>query len=261
MFKTIDFSKYSSLKIGPICKVFIINEPKDENNDMVIIGGANNLLISNNPPKLAKLSKNFDYIIEKNGLLYIGGATPSGKIVSYCRKNNIGGFELLQKLPGLAGGIVKMNAGLKEYEIFNNLISVKTKIGYMKKKDIKYGYRKTDIKGIIYEAVFKIVPGFNETLFEWFEKLRQNQPSLPSAGSCFKNPKGEYTGRLLQECGLRGFRVGGAAFSEKHANFLVNYGNATFDDAVYLIKLAKKRVYEKFKINLELEIAILNTQP
>jgi UDP-N-acetylmuramate dehydrogenase len=257
MTKKVDFSKYSSIKIGPVCEVTIINDPDEESDELTIIGGANNLLISNNPPRLAKLSKNFDYILVKNKLLHIGGATPGGKVLSYCKKNNIKGFELLQKLPGLMGGIVKMNAGLKEYEIFNNLVRIKTKKGYLDKDTIEYGYRKTDIKGIIYEAVFKLEEGFDNDLFDWFEKLRLNQPLLPSAGSCFKNPKSDYAGRILEECGLKGFRIKGVGFSKKHANFLVNYGNGTFEDAVSLINLAKKRVYEKFGIDLELEIIII----
>ena len=255
--KTIDFSKYSSIKIGPIAQVKIINKIEKTNENFTLIGGANNLLISNNPPKLAKLSKEFDYIKEEGDLLYIGGATPSGKVVSYCKKRDIKGFELLQKLPGLIGGIIKMNAGLKEYEIFNNLIAIKTVNGYIKKEDIDFGYRYTNIKNIIYEGVFEKKYGFDEKLFEYFELLRKNQPNLPSAGSCFKNPPNSYAGKLLEECGLKGYRVGDVGFSNKHANFLVNYGEGTFEDAISLINLAKKRVFEKFGVELELEIVVL----
>ncbi len=255
--KTIDFSKYSSIKIGSIAQVKIINKIEKENESYTIIGGANNLLLSNNPPKLAKLSKEFDYIKEKDGFLYIGGATPSGKVVSYCKKHDIKGFELLQKLPGLIGGIIKMNAGLKEYEIFNNLIAIKTINGYIKKDDIDFGYRYTNIKNIIYEGVFKKKKGFDEKLFEYFELLRKNQPTLPSAGSCFKNPPNNYAGKLLEECGLKGYRVGDVGFSEIHANFLVNQGNGTFEDAVSLVNIAKKRVLDMFGIKLELEIVVL----
>ncbi len=255
--KTIDFSKYSSIQIGPIAQVKIINKIEKTNENFTLIGGANNLLISNNPPKLAKLSKEFDYIKEEGDLLYIGGATPSGKVVSYCKKRDIKGFELLQKLPGLIGGIIKMNAGLKEYEIFNNLIAIKTVNGYIKKEDIDFGYRYTNIKNIIYEGVFEKKDGFDKKLFEYFELLRKNQPTLPSAGSCFKNPPNSYAGKLLEECGLKGYRVGDVGFSNKHANFLVNYGKGTFEDAISLINLAKKRVFEKFGIELELEIVVL----
>ena len=255
--KTIDFSKYSSIKIGPTVQVKIINKIEKDNENFTVIGGANNLLVSNNPPKLAKLSKEFDYIREEGGLLYIGGATPSGKVISYCKKHDIKGFELLQKLPGLIGGIIKMNAGLKDYEIFNNLIAIKTINGYIKKEDISFGYRHTNIKNIIYEGVFKKQEGFDEKLFEYFEVLRKNQPNLPSAGSCFKNPPNDYAGRVLQECGLKGYRVGDIGFSEVHANFLVNHGKGTFEEAMSLINLAKKRVFEKFGLELELEIVVL----
>ncbi len=255
--KKIDFSKYSSIKIGPICEIRIIDDIKQENETFRIVGGANNLLISNNPPKLAKLSKKFDYIKEDDNFIYIGAATPSGKVAQYCKKNDIGGFELLQKLPGQMGGIVKMNAGLKEFEIFNNLIAIKTINGYIKKYEISFGYRYTDIKHIIYEAIFQKSKGFDKELFQWFETLRKNQPQKPSAGSCFKNPKGDFAARLLQKCGLKGYRIADVGFSSKHANFLINYGNGTFEDAITLIELAKKRVYSEFGIKLELEIEIV----
>ncbi len=255
--KIINFAKYSSIKIGPVCKIKVLNEIQKENEAFIIIGGANNLLVSDNPPKLAKLSKNFDYIKEEGDIIYIGGATPSGKILTYCKKHNIKGFELLQKLPGVMGGIIKMNAGLKEHEIFNNLISIKTINGYIKKEHIKFGYRQTDIKNIIYEGVFKKEEGFDKNLFKYFETLRKNQPSLPSAGSCFKNPKNDYAGRLLQECNLKGYKIGDVGFSNKHANFLVNHNKGTFKDAMSLITLAQKKVYEKFGIKLELEIIVV----
>lgn len=255
--KLLDFSKYSSIKIGPTVKIKIIDKIKKENENYAIIGGANNLLVSPNPPKLAKLSKSFDYIYQKDNLLYIGGATPSGKILSYVKKNDIAHFEIMQKLPGLLGGIVKMNAGLKEYEIFNHLLYIKTINNYIKKDDIQFSYRYTNIKNIIYEAVFKIEKGFNYKLFRHFENLRINQPNLPSAGSCFKNPKGYYAGEIIEDCGLKGYQKGNAAFSKQHANFLVNLGNAKFQDALDLIELAENKAFEKFKIKLEKEIIIL----
>ncbi len=255
--KTIDFSKYSSIKIGGTHQVEIIDDIDKNSEKYTIIGGANNILISNNPPDLAKLSKVFDYIRIDDGFLHIGASTPSGKVLSFTKKNNISNFEIMQKLPGTIGGMVKMNAGLKEYEIFNNLVAIKTAEGYVEKKDINYSYRHTDISSIIYEAVFEIELGFRDELLNYFEKLRASQPKNPSAGSCFKNPKGDFAGRLLQECGLKGYRINYAAFSQQHANFLINLGEATFEDASELIYVAKKRVYEKFGIELELEIVIL----
>ncbi len=254
--KTIDFSSYSSIKIGPKVDVKIINEIENC-SDYTLIGGANNLLISPNPPKLAMLGKKFDFIEKVDNFLHVGGATASGKILSYAKRYNIANFELMQKLPGTLGGMVKMNAGLKEWEIFNYLVAIKTEQGWIKKREIDYGYRYSKIEGTIFEAKFEIHGGFDYGLLNSFKKLRENQPPYPSAGSCFKNPKNTFAGELLDKAGLKGYRVGDMAFSKKHANFLINLGSGTFDDAVTLINQAKKRVKEKFGIELKLEIKVL----
>jgi len=153
--------------------------------------------------------------------------------------------------------MVKMNAGLKEWEIFNHLIAIKTENGWIVKDDIDYGYRYTKINGTIFEAKFEIQSGFDLTLLDMFKKLRDKQPQQPSAGSCFKNPKGFFAGDLLDRADLKGYQIGDMAFSEKHANFLVNLGDGTYEDAIKLIEIAKKRVFEKFGVKLELEIEVL----
>ncbi|MDR2080593.1 MAG: UDP-N-acetylmuramate dehydrogenase, partial [Campylobacteraceae bacterium] len=111
--REIDFSKFSSIKIGPKVEVLEIDETGELPKGVFLIGGANNLLISPNPPPLAVLSKRFDYIFEDKDGVHIGASSSSGKVLSYAKKHNLKGFELLQKLPGTMGGIVKMNAGLK----------------------------------------------------------------------------------------------------------------------------------------------------
>ncbi len=257
MIKEIDFSKFSSIKIGSTVEVELIDDIKELQKGTFLIGGANNILISNNPPKLAMLSKKFEYMDIKDNTFIVGGATKSGRIHSFCKKNNIKGFEYLSKLPGTLGGLVKMNAGMKEDEIFNSLIKIKTVHGYIDKKDIKHGYRFTDIDTIIYEAVFQFQHGYDSEKLELFTSMRQNQPSYPSAGSVFKNPKGDYAGRLIEEVGLKGYKKGDACFSEVHANFLVNLGSATSEDVIELIELAKSKVYEKFRILLENEVIIV----
>jgi UDP-N-acetylmuramate dehydrogenase len=255
--KTIDFSKYSSIKIGQKVEVTLLEKGSDYDDSYFLIGGANNLLLSPNPPKLMMLSKKYDYIKIEDNLLKIGGATPSGKVASFCKKHNIADFEFLSHLPGKMGGLVFMNAGLKEYEVFNSLIDVTTTQTTFKKEDIKYGYRTTDINKPILEASFKLKEGFNPHKVELFKKMRSNQPNLSSAGSCFKNPQGDYAGRLIELIGLKGCRVGAMEFSSIHANFLVNHGGGTYKDAIYLIKEVQKRVLEKVGIKLELEIQIL----
>ncbi len=257
MQREIDFSKYSSIKIGQIESINLIDSIIKLPDEYYLIGGANNILISPTPPPLAMLSKKFDYIkIEKN-LLYIGAATKSGRVYSFCKKHNIKGFEYLSKLPGTMGGLIKMNAGMKKDEIFNSLRMIKTVHGYIPKDNIDHGYRFTNINDIVYEAVFEIIEGFDILKVDHFSKMRKNQPKEPSAGSAFKNPKGDYAGRLIEEVGLKGKRVGNASFSTVHSNFLVNHGGATFKDAFSLIEMAKERVLKTFNIKLELEILIV----
>ncbi len=254
--KTIDFKRYSSIKIGPVLDVLVINEIGDY-SDYQIIGKANNLLVSpNTKKKFAVLGEEFDYIKKEGDLLYVGCATTSGKLLAYCKKNDISDLEFLAKLPGNLGGLVKMNAGLKSWEVFNYINSIKTKDGYIKKEDIKYSYRNTKIDTIVYEVVFNLNYGFSKEDLAKFDEMRNNQPRVPSAGSCFKNPKDDFAGRLIQEIGLKGLKKGNMSFSEQHANFLVNYGDGTFEDAIYLIDLAKKKIKEQFDIDIKEEIII-----
>ena len=259
MIKQIDFSKYSSIKIGPVADVAVVSDCSDLPKNAYIIGSCSNLLIGDNPPPLCMLSKEYDYIELEDGILRIGAATPSGKISSFCKKHDIGDFEFLSHLPGKLGGLVKMNAGLKQHEIFNNLVHLRTCKGKFEKDALEFGYRYTNIKGVILEAAFKYTQGFDATKVEMFKKMRTNQPHAPSAGSCFKNPPGDYAGRLIEAVGLKGKRIGDMGWSEIHANFLVNYGKGTFREAMKLIKEAEKRVLEHFGIVLEREIIILDT--
>jgi len=256
--KTIDFSSYSSFKLGPCVEVALLDDTTSDYKGYYLIGSCNNTLVGPNPPKLMTLSKKFDYIKEEDGVLYIGGATPSGKVASFCKKNDIGGFEFLSHLPGKLGGLVYMNAGLKEYEIFNNLLTITTPTGTKPKESIHYEYRKTDIDEPILEASFALRKGYDSKMTEMFKKMRANQPSTPSAGSCFKNPVGDYAGRLIEAVGLKGVMRGAMCFSEEHANFLVNQGGGNFEDAIWLIQEAQKRVFDKFVIWLECEIVVLD---
>ena len=256
--KKIDFSKYSSIKVGSQIEVLIIEKDDIIPKDRVIIGGANNLLVSPNPPPLMMLSKDYEYIkIEKNKLI-IGASTKSGRIFSFVKKHNISGFEFLSKLPGTLGGLVAMNAGLKDREIFNLIYSVKIGDNYILKEQIDYGYRYAKLDGVVTEVVFDIKYGFDSSEVEILKTMRKNQPSNPSAGSAFKNPMGDYAGRLIDEVGLKGFRRGDMAWSDIHANFLVNLGDGTYKDAIYLINEAKDRVRDKFGIELQEEILILS---
>jgi len=257
-YKTIDFSKYSSFKIGPSMDVALLDKDMKDIKEYYLIGSCNNTLIGPNPPKLMMLSKEYDYIKIENNRLIIGGATPSGKVASFCKKNKIANFEFLSHLPGKIGGLIYMNAGLKEYEIFNILIDITTTEGKKQKREIAFSYRCTDIAEPILEASFALEHGYDTKKLDMFKQMRLNQPSTPSAGSCFKNPQGDYAGRLIEAVGLKGELRGHMCFSQEHANFLVNNGGGSFEDAIWLIQEAQSRVYEAYGIWLECEIIVLD---
>ena len=260
-YKSINFSKFSSIKIGGEHEVFLI-EDCDYPRDAYLLGACNNIIMGDNPPSLMMLSKKYDFITinEEHKTFTIGAATPSGKINSFCKKHNIAHFEFVSHLPGTLGGLVKMNAGLKEWEIFEHLIEIRTCHGVLKKEQIGYGYRYTDIQAPILEATFALSHGYDNEKLKMFTAMRNNQPSTPSAGSCFKNPLGDYAGRLIEAVGLKGKRVGDMEFSQMHANFLVNHGKGTFQEAIQLINEAKTKVFEEFGIFLECEVEILEKE-
>lgn len=254
--KSIDFSKFSSIKVGATKEVSII-EDIGEYKEYNIIGSASNTLVTQQASQLAILSKKFDYIrIEKNKLI-IGGATPSGKVFSFCKKYNIANFEYLSKLPGTLGAIIKINAGMKKYEVANTLISIRTIQGIILKNELDFGYRYSNINHIVYEATFDIEYGFSIDRLNLFNQMRLNQPKEPSIGSIFKNPINNYAGRLIESVGLKGYKIGNVGWSNIHANFIVNYGSGKPDDIMTLISLAQERVRNRFDIKLELEIVVI----
>ncbi len=256
--KRIDFSKYSSIRLGPPMELSVIkNEAEAASFDGLIIGKACNLIVTGKNQNLAVLGEEFDYMRLEDDKLFVGAATVGGRVFSFAKKNNLAGFEFLGGLPGNIGGMLSMNAGLKTEEIFNHLISVKFANGYKQKSEITHGYRFAHLEGIALEAVFEAKTGYNEELFESLKNARKNQPHDPSVGSCFKNPPDNFAGKLIEEAGMKGFRIGGMAFSDVHANFLVNLGDGKVEEALEIIELAQKKVFESSGVKLELEVKIV----
>jgi len=256
-FKTIDFARFSSIKVGSPVEVLMLECEDEIPKDRLIIGHANNLLVSPNPKPLMMLSKDFSFIELEEDRLTIGCATPTGKILSFAKKNDLAGFEFVSKLPGSLGGMIAMNAGVKAYEVFNVLEAVKINNEWIKKEDIEHGYRFAKLNGVATEVRFHVKKGFSKELLDELVNLRSNQPKTPSAGSAFKNPEGDYAGRLIEAVGLKGLSKGAMQWSDVHANFLVNHGGGVFEDAKYLIDLAKERVYEAFGVELIEEVKVL----
>lgn len=256
MKKLIDFSKHTSLKIGGSLEVDILQEARPLREGERIVGAGNNLLVSPSASNLCILGKEFEYILDLGELIEIGGGMSSGRIYSYFKKNDLYGLEFLRGLPGSLGGLVKMNAGMKSYEIKDVLHSVCVDGQWIESAELDFTYRGSKINGVVYAGRFYKKKGFRTELVNVFEDMRSTHPHLPSCGSCFKNPKGDYAGRLLEFVGMKGFRVGGVGLSEKHANFLVNLGGGKYKEALEIISIAKKRVREESGVELECEVVI-----
>ena len=256
-FKTIDFSKFSSIKVGRPIEVLMLERGDKIPTDKLIIGHANNLLVSPTPPPLMMLSKDFSFMELEEDVLTVGCATPTGKLLSFAKKNDLAGFEFVSKLPGSIGGMLAMNAGVKSYEIFNILDAIKIDGAWVEKKEIEHGYRFAKLNGVATEVRFMVKRGFSKELLDELVNLRSNQPKTASAGSAFKNPEDDYAGRLIEEVGLKGVSKGDMQWSEVHANFLVNHGKGTFEEAKYLIDLAKEKIFKEFGIELKEEVQLL----
>ena len=265
MIRLVDFSKFTSVRIGGVHEILEVTSLEDLSSPhflgSMMIGGGNNLLISPNPPKMAMLGKEFDYInleiCDEKICLEIGAATKSAKIYNFAKQNNIANLEFLKNIPGTLGGLVKMNAGLLKFSISDNLTHVRLARGWVSKDEISFSYRHSGIDEAILGAKFELQSGFDAGISEVISAKRANQPKGASFGSCFVNPEGHFAGALIEAVGLKGYAIGGAKFSEEHANFLINFNHASFEDATNLINLAKARVLEKFGVELKTEVCIL----
>ncbi|OOQ09706.1 UDP-N-acetylmuramate dehydrogenase [Helicobacter pylori] len=255
--KTIDFSRYSSVKIGTPLKVSVLENDDEISQEHQIIGLANNLLIAPSAKNLALLGKNYDYICDHGGCVEIGGAANASKIFNYFRVHDLGGLEFLGQLPGTLGALVKMNAGMKEFEIKNVLESAYINNQWLGRGALGLDYRSSKFNGVVLRARFKKTHGFRQEVLKACQSMRKSHPKLPNFGSCFKNPPNDHAGRLLEGAGLRGYCLKRVGFAREHANFLVNLGGAEFEEALDLIELAKTRVLQEYGIHLEEEVKIL----
>ncbi len=275
--KNYEMNSWSNMKIGGIAENYFIVENREDlieinqkYEKLFILGNGTNTLIGDGKLKtnfvsLEKLNKIEK--IEKNIIKVEAGVDFSG-LINYNKRNNYKGLENLAGIPGSLGGLVYMNGGSYGSEIFDCLISVeildkKNKIREIKKEDLRYSYRKTEIQEkewIILSATFLFEEGFDEAKVKELNiKRHQNHPlDLPNLGSSFKNPEGKHAVKVILEAGLMGYTVGKAQLSTKHANFIVNLGGATFNDVITLIEHVKLEVKKKTGISLEEEIVIIN---
>lgn len=268
----------STFKIGGIAPVIVspdcsekvsclVSFLKDKNVPFKMIGNCSNILFPD---------ETLDYVLVKtdklqklefeNDRLICGAGVILAKVASTALKNEFSGMERLFGIPGTVGGAVTMNAGAYGSEMSNIVIEteyvdVNGDIKTVSGCDHDFGYRHSCFSdgGFVTKTVLQLVKGsyaeIKAIMDECTAKRVSSQPlDLPSAGSVFKRPEGHFAGKLIQDSGLKGYSVGGAQVSEKHAGFIVNKGNATSADVKELIRIIQTTVAEKFGVMLETEI-------
>lgn len=267
---------HSNMKVGGVAKRFIVVENKEELKDIFekyrnifLIGNGTNTLIDEGDLDITFVSlKELNKIEELGeGIVRVEAGLDFNKLIAFMNRNNYSGLENLAGIPGSVGGLVYMNGGaygseifdcIKEVEIFDENHQIRT----LKKEDIKFSYRSTEIqdkKWVIISATFEFKRGFDLQKVIDIQALRESKQPLdkPNLGSTFKNPEGDFSVRLISEAGLKGTRVGGAEISSKHPNFIVNHGDATFEDISKILTLVKEKIKKLYNIQLEEEIIIL----
>ncbi len=281
-------SKHTSFRIGGNADYFIritsIAELKDiiriaKKNDIpiFIMGNGTNLLVKDGGIRgfVLKLELK-DFSIKKNNdEIYVtieSGATLA-TLASICVKEEIAGFEFLAGIPGTIGGAIRMNAGAYGSELKDVLYKTKymTYDGKIKTLDLdkhEFEYRNSvfsKIEGIILETTLIGRPGNKEEIENRIKELNalrwEKQPlDYPSAGSTFKRMEGYIASKLIDDCGLKGFAIGDAEVSEKHAGFIINKGNATADDVLGLVAYVKNKVKHEYDVNIEMEILVVGEE-
>ncbi len=249
----------------------VIDLLKKENRDYIVIGNGSNILAKDEGYRgvVVKL-ENLKDITVSGSEITVGAGVILSKIAKVALENSLKGFEELSGIPGSLGGAVYMNAGAYNREIREVLKSVtylddKGEIVTKNINELEMAYRKTTFMGkkyVILEAVIQLQEGeydkIKENMREVTHKRVTKQPlEFPSAGSTFKRPQGYFAGKLIEDSGLKGYTIGGAKVSEKHAGFVINTGNATFKDVIELTDHIKKIVKENYQVDLELEVVIL----
>jgi UDP-N-acetylmuramate dehydrogenase len=235
----------------------------------IVLGNGSNILISDEGIRGVALNieRHFSSLTIDGGVISAGAGARLSAFVDFCIRNTRAGSEMLAGIPGTLGGALIMNAGAYGGEISDYLLDVTVLRGdevlEIDKTDAGFRYRASDLRGdIVLAARFRFPEGESEELRrrrkELLIKRNAAQPvQHPNAGSIFKNPEGMHAAKLIEECGLKGFRYGGAEVAERHANFIINTGQATAADVLAVIRHVRHTVLERTGVHLEPEIQLL----
>lgn len=238
----------------------------------VIIGNGTNLIVSDKGYSgvILKLAVNFSKILVNDHIIIAQAGASLAAVSHAAWENALTGLEFASGIPGTTGGAVAMNAGayggeMKDVVVETMSLNDAGDIVTLCGNEHAFGYRKSRFQEkdlIVLEIKMSLAKGEPDSIREKMQALnarrREKQPlNLPSAGSVFKRPEGYYAGKLIQDAGLQGWRIGGAQVSDKHCGFIVNTGNATASDIIALIQYVKDRVFQNSGVMLEEEVKIL----
>ena len=282
--RDVPMSKYTTFRIGGNAAVMltpttdeqlasIIKKCKEENTKPFIIGNGSNMLISDKglDTVVINMCRPDPKIELVNGDTVVcdAGATMS-KVCNFALENGLTGLEFAFGIPGSAGGAAYMNAGAYGGEMKDVLVECRHidcdgNFGYLKGEELGLAYRTSAYEHngyIITTLVMKLSKGNKDEIRakmqELLQRRKDKQPlEYPSAGSTFKRPEGYFAGALIEECGLKGYSVGGAQVSEKHAGFVINKGDATAEDVLSLIKYIQDKVFSEKGVMLEPEVRLI----
>lgn len=273
-------AKYTSMRVGGPADYYV--EPADKadlieiiryfaqnNFPFMILGRGSNLLVSDEGMRGAaiNLESGVSKVLLEGAMVMAESGARLNRFVDFCIQNEFAGVEMLAGIPGTVGGAVVMNAGAHGGEISDHLVEVEVlrngEVLRISKSNAQFSYRKSGFgKDVVLSALFKLPKGNREELTarrrELILKRNESQPlELPNSGSMFKNPPTTFAAKLIEQAGLKGKRIGNAQISEKHANFIVNLGEAKASDVQRLLELAQRTVYQNTGILLELEVKLI----
>lgn len=272
-------SRHTSFRIGGPASFFV--SPADEEDlaavlDVCgehhilwnILGNGSNLLVSDKGCEGVVISMDgFTQAQAQGNQIRVGAGTLLSKAAHLALRHSLTGMEFAAGIPGSAGGALVMNAGaygseMKDILKTTRVMTAEGEVLVLDAEALELGYRTSCIPSrgyIVLEAVFELRPGdpavIEARMKELASRRREKQPlEYPSAGSTFKRPEGHYAGKLIEEAGLRGYKLGGAQVSEKHCGFVINSGNATAADVIGLCSHVREAVRENSGVELEMEV-------
>ncbi|HXF05648.1 MAG TPA: UDP-N-acetylmuramate dehydrogenase [Blastocatellia bacterium] len=245
-----------------------VQRARDRSLPVTVIGYGANVLVSDRGIRGLVIVNRAEDITVSGERITADSGTNLVTLARRACEEGLSGLEFLIGIPGTVGGAIVGNAGTRDEWIGDRVERIEIlaphgELQWLEQRELDFGYRRSRLQRtgeIILRAVLlgrKAPRGEIEKRMDQMLAARRNQPTGPSAGSVFKNPPGDFAGRLIEACGLKGYRIGGAKISEQHANFIINTGGATAGEIRALIEVARQEVVRKFGIRLEEEVRYL----